>query len=167
LVSNQSTSSAPENDSSKVPNIVVLVLLLSSPSSSLAFPLSPVGVGGRVKLKCRAKSVRIATSPGRGRLNPANNNGADGSVEVRPEVTIPFTDLGLAGGSLCIGGAGKSFSPVPLLDSGRGSDSSLIIIDSMAAADLVTLAILSFSLILSATVPVLFSPEPGEAEEEN
>jgi hypothetical protein len=43
----------------------------------------------------------------------------------------------------------------------------LIIIDSMAAADLLTLAILSFSLILSATVPVLFSPEPGEAEEEN
>jgi len=109
----------------------------------------------------------MATRPGRGRLNPASSNGADGSVEVRPEVTIPCIDLGLAGGSLCMGSDGKSFPPVPVIGSFRDSDSSLIIMDSMAAADLLTLANLSFSLILSATVPVLFNPEPGETEEGN
>jgi len=74
---------------------------------------------------------------------------------------VNFDDV--TGASIDIGGAGSSFSP-----EGRAewspSDSSLII-EFIAAADLLTLAILSFSLIRSATVPVRFSPDPGETDE--
>jgi hypothetical protein len=119
--------------------------------------------GGKVKLKCLAKSVNNDIKLGSGRLNPASSRGPEGSVEVNPEVTMPLVDFDVAGASLDIGGAGSSFSPEGRAEL-SSSDSSLII-EFIAAADLLTLAILSFSLIRSATVPVRFSPGPGEMDD--
>ena len=161
LLNIQSTSSEPEKLSSKVPKIVVLLLLRRLPWSSSSFCVS---CGGNVKLRCLAKSFNSDIKPGSGRLNAASSRGAEGSVEVKPEVTMPLVDLDdVTGVSLDIGGAGNSLSPVGRAESSP-SDSSLII-EFIAVADLLTLAILSFSLIRSATVPARFSPVPGELDE--